>query len=67
MAPPGVTGAIAKVLATAQAAHLAAGIFAASAMVAKRYAAQGFSLLAMGTDGLMLGQAAASELKLLDL
>ena len=66
VASPEVAGAIAKVLAAAQAAHLAAGIFAASAMVAKRYAAQGFSLIAMGTDGLLLGQAAASELKMLD-
>jgi 2-dehydro-3-deoxyglucarate aldolase len=67
VASPEVTGAIAKVLATARAARLAAGIFAASATAAKEYAAQGFSLIAMGTDGLLLGQAAASELKMLDL
>jgi 2-dehydro-3-deoxyglucarate aldolase len=63
---PEVTAAIATVLAAARSAHLAAGIFAASAEAAKRYLAQGFSLIAMGTDGLLLGQAAASALRLLD-
>ncbi|MEE4607682.1 MAG: aldolase/citrate lyase family protein [Desulfobacteraceae bacterium] len=66
VAAPEVADAIAKVLAAARSAHLAAGIFAASATVARRYAVQGFSLIAMGADGLLLGQAAASELRLLD-
>lgn len=66
VAAPEVTDAIAKVLATTRSAHIAAGIFAAGASAAKDYMAQGFSLIAMGTDGLLLGQGAASELRLLD-
>jgi 2-keto-3-deoxy-L-rhamnonate aldolase RhmA len=66
VAAPEVTAAIAKVLAAAQSNHVAAGIFAASAEAAKRCMIQGFSLIAMGTDGLLLGQAAASELRRLE-
>jgi 2-keto-3-deoxy-L-rhamnonate aldolase RhmA len=66
VAAPEVTAAIARVLAAARSARLAAGIFAASAETARGYLAQGFSLIAMGTDGLLLGQAAASALRRLD-
>lgn len=66
VAAAAVTGAIARVLAAARSNDIAAGIFAASAEVARQYAAQGFSLIAMGTDGLLLGQAAAAELRRLN-
>ncbi len=66
VAAPEVAEAIAKVLAAARSAHLAAGIFAAAASAANDYMAQGFSLIAMGTDGLLLGQGAAAALRRLD-
>ncbi len=58
-----VKEAIDSVLAAARRAGIAAGIFAAGAERARAYAAQGFSLIAAGTDGLFLGRAAAAELQ----
>ncbi|MBN2051418.1 MAG: hypothetical protein JW760_13280 [Spirochaetales bacterium] len=60
---PEVTRAIDRTLAAAAANHLAAGIFAGSAAAASAYLEKGFSLVAVASDGILLGGAAASLLE----
>lgn len=60
---PEVTKAIDRTLTAAAANHLAAGIFAGSAASASAYLEKGFSLLAVASDGILLGGAAASLLE----
>ena len=60
---PDVLAAIDETISVARRYRLPVGIFASNAAAARDYLAQGFSLVAMASDGLLLGRAAAAELK----
>lgn len=57
--------AINRVLAACKQSHIAAGIFSPAPVVALDYLHRGFSLLAVGTDTLTLGRAAAHDVAML--
>jgi 2-keto-3-deoxy-L-rhamnonate aldolase RhmA len=60
---PVVQEAISTVVKAAKARGISAGIFANSTSVVQCYVQQGFSLIAVASDGLLLGRAAVSELQ----
>lgn len=62
---PEMTKAISKIISTAKEKGVIAGIFAGSGSIARKYLEQGFSLIAVASDGTLLGRAATSELKLI--
>ena len=62
---PEVMEAVASILEVGQRRKLAVGIFAGTGVLARQYLQQGFSLVAVATDGMLLGRAAAAELKMI--
>lgn len=60
---PEVTKAIETIAATCQSAGIRQGIFTSTADAMKPYVQQGFTLLAVGTDGLHMAQSAGGVLK----
>ena len=62
---PAVVAAIDRAFAAARERQIAIGIFAGSSPTGRRYLERGFTLVAVGTDGMLLGRAAAAELSAL--
>lgn len=60
---PEVMEAVSQVLAVGKRKGLAVGVFAGTGSLARRYLEQGFSLVAVAADGMLLARAAASELE----
>jgi 2-keto-3-deoxy-L-rhamnonate aldolase RhmA len=59
-AAPAFRAALARVVAAADAAGIAAGILAPDAEAARRYAAEGFRFVGVGSDAALLGRAATA-------
>lgn len=60
---PEVVSAIKEILAIARSCDIPCGIFAGSSVVARQYLELGFTLIAVASDGILLGRAAEAELK----